>query len=183
MFLPPPVFNLTKPPEPLLDIGQVLEITQQLLDIKSNKCLERKRVEANNDQNYIYSIYIIIFFIILFFILTIILIRYVATAYFKYKIYLFICYLFRKIQKLMKTEVSLEQTTTTSSTSTDDELHKYFECYEKQQTTISTLSRNNSYISIKIDDPFYLTYDSNESQNDVKMWKLDNGSIFRFQKI
>jgi hypothetical protein len=77
---PPPLFNLTKPPEPLLEIGQVLEITQQLLDIKSNKCLERKRVEVYNDQNYVYSIYIIIFFIILFIILSIILLRYVILS-------------------------------------------------------------------------------------------------------
>ena len=73
---PPPVFSLSEPPRPLLEIGQ---LTQELLNIQANKCLARmneRKVENNENIYYVYSICIIMFFIIVFIILSLILIRY-----------------------------------------------------------------------------------------------------------
>jgi hypothetical protein len=169
---PPPIFNLTKPPEPILDIEKILEITQQLLDIRSNKCLQRTEKLSTSFQNNFYqdyhllSLYAIIFFIILFIILIILFIR--------------------KIQKLIpqpQIQVSNEQQ------------HTYIECeaqnnqrksIETQQTMLSSV--NNSYNTVKMDEfPCYLTYDayttatestiSEISFNVDRIWQMDRSTL------
>ena len=88
----PPVFNLTKPPEPLLEIEIVLELTQQLLNIRLSKCNKRydqykEELEKSttNYNNLIYSICTIIFLIILFIVLSFVLIRYIFFIFLNFK--------------------------------------------------------------------------------------------------
>ncbi len=50
MLPPPPIFNLTIPPEPILELSNILEISQELLALRSNKCNRVNIITSNFDR-------------------------------------------------------------------------------------------------------------------------------------
>ena len=49
MALPqPPVFNLPPPPEPIFEIEELLSISKELLDIRSDKCKSISILSSSN---------------------------------------------------------------------------------------------------------------------------------------